>query len=200
MHSVSPAMHNAAFAAAGLDAVYVPLQRRRLRRLPGVRRRARRRGRQRHDSVQARRAARGRVDADDADARRSAPSTRCARRDGAGWEATNTDVAGFLAPLEARIGRPLRGRARRGARRRRLGARRRRRRWRRAARGSPCTRGAPSRRSEVAASLGARRRRVAAGAGLVGSAGQLHAARRRRVARRVAAAGRAVRRAVWSTT
>ena len=61
------------------------------------------------------------------DASRWAPPTRCART-GDGWEATNTDVDGFLAPLEAAFGtRRCDGVARVGARRRRCGARRRRR-------------------------------------------------------------------------
>ena len=71
-----------------------------------------RRGRQRHDSVQARRAARRRRAADGVTHARWARPTRCARRDG-GWEATNTDVDGFLAPLDAAFGGPLERRARR---------------------------------------------------------------------------------------
>ena len=58
MHSLSPVMHNAAFAAAGIDAVYVPLQAADFEDFL-VRVGHGHRGRQRHDSVQARRAARG---------------------------------------------------------------------------------------------------------------------------------------------
>ena len=97
-HSLSPAMHNAGFADAGIDAVYVPLDA--------------------ADADDALEAADlfgvagmsvtaplkvdlmsrvGRVDA--VAARVGALNTL--RRGGDGWEATNTDVAGFLAPLKS---------------------------------------------------------------------------------------------------
>ncbi len=54
-HSLSPAMHNAAFTAAGIDAVYLPLPAADRRRLRGVRARIRHEGRERHHPVQGRR-------------------------------------------------------------------------------------------------------------------------------------------------
>jgi 3-dehydroquinate dehydratase/shikimate dehydrogenase len=129
LHSFSPLMHNAAFAAAGIDAIYVPLQTNdfgdfdEFASAIGV------------EGVSvtipfksdALRAARS---ADDltrqvgaANTLRRPPSrrrrvgeTRSGDEGGAdlesvtdGWEATNTDVAGFLAPLEPAFGRPLSG-------------------------------------------------------------------------------------------
>jgi shikimate dehydrogenase len=121
MHSLSPVMHNAAFDAAGLDCVYVPL------RPAGF------------DDFLAYAEAMGfdgasvtipfKLDAlraaarsDERTRRIGAANTlrRLARTDGraaasagpgsAGeWEATNTDVEGFLAPLEAAFPRPLAG-------------------------------------------------------------------------------------------
>jgi 3-dehydroquinate dehydratase/shikimate dehydrogenase len=97
MHSASPAMHNAAFAACGIDAVYVPFRAGRFddfltfapaMNVEGV-------------SVtipfklDALRAA-ARVD----DLTRTVGAANTLRCREAGWEATNTDVAGFLAPLE----------------------------------------------------------------------------------------------------
>jgi shikimate dehydrogenase len=98
LHSVSPVMHNAAFQAAGIDAVYVPLPV--------------------HDFTDFLSFAEGmgiegasvtipfKLDALRA-ARSSDPLTQkvgaantLRRRNGA-WEATNTDVEGFLEPLAA---------------------------------------------------------------------------------------------------
>jgi 3-dehydroquinate dehydratase/shikimate dehydrogenase len=118
LDSFSPVMHNAAFAASGIDAVYVPLQTTEFADfdqfasalgVEGV-------------SVtipfksDALRAASG---ADDLTRRVGAANTlrrppSRLRRYGEtgvreGWEATNTDVAGFLAPLEQAFGRPLNG-------------------------------------------------------------------------------------------
>jgi 3-dehydroquinate dehydratase/shikimate dehydrogenase len=106
MHSMSPAMHNAAFAAAGLDAVYVPLAAADFddfitfadaMKISGV-------------SVtipfklDALRAARH------ADALTQAVgAANTLRRTESGWEATNTDVQGFLDPLEAAFRHPLKG-------------------------------------------------------------------------------------------
>jgi 3-dehydroquinate dehydratase/shikimate dehydrogenase len=109
MHSLSPAMHNAAFAAAGLDAVYVPLQARDF------------------DDFLAFAAALGiegasitipykrdalRAAAEADDLTRQVGAANTLKRMGAGggaWAATNTDVAGFLAPLEAAYGGSLDG-------------------------------------------------------------------------------------------
>jgi 3-dehydroquinate dehydratase/shikimate dehydrogenase len=98
IHSLSPVMHNAGFVEAGIDAVYVPLdaadaddalQGAALFNLIGL-------------SVTAPlkvdlMSRVGRVDA--VAARVGALNTL--RRAGDGWEATNTDVAGFLAPLKS---------------------------------------------------------------------------------------------------
>jgi 3-dehydroquinate dehydratase/shikimate dehydrogenase len=106
MHSASPAMHNAAFAAAGLDAVYLPLRATDF------------------DDFLTFAASLGiegasvtipfKLDAlsaassvDELTRRVGAANTM--RRRGPDWEATNTDVAGFLEPLEQLFPSPLRG-------------------------------------------------------------------------------------------
>ncbi len=105
-HSLSPVMHNAGFADKGLDAVYVPLD-----------------AADADDAVDAAGllgvtgmsvTAPLKVDLMSRVGRIDAVATRVGalntlRRAGDGWEATNTDVAGFLAPLKA--GTMLHGRA-----------------------------------------------------------------------------------------
>ena len=105
MHSLSPVMHNAAFEAAGIDAVYVPLRACDF------------------DDFLSYASAMGvegasitipfKLDA----LRASKPADRLTqtvgaantlRRDGQGWQATNTDVDGFLTPLDAVFGTRLR--------------------------------------------------------------------------------------------
>jgi 3-dehydroquinate dehydratase/shikimate dehydrogenase len=97
MHSLSPAMHNAAFKAAQLDAVYLPLAAADFddfvafadaMELAGA-------------SVTApfKLNAYERADESDAISRRIR-STNTLRRVNGRWEARNTDVAGLLAPLE----------------------------------------------------------------------------------------------------
>jgi 3-dehydroquinate dehydratase / shikimate dehydrogenase len=103
-HSVSPAMHNAAFAAAGLDAVYVPLDAADFddfaafaaaTGVEGV-------------SVTApyKAAALAAARGEESAMRSGAANTLRRAGDGA-WDACNTDVHGFLAPLaqEALAGR-----------------------------------------------------------------------------------------------
>ena len=99
-HSVSPAMHNAAFRAAGVDAVYLPL------------------AASSADDFTMFATALGvqgvsitipyKVDlfqrADEVDAlSRKVGAVNTYRRDGLRWEARNTDVSGFLAPLAGRL-------------------------------------------------------------------------------------------------
>ena len=105
MHSLSPMMHNAAFEAAGIDAVYVPL------------------GAADFDDFLSYASAMGiegasitipfKLDALRAASRsdsltQSVGAANTLRRDGPGWEATNTDVEGFLTPLDAVFGTRLR--------------------------------------------------------------------------------------------
>jgi 3-dehydroquinate dehydratase/shikimate dehydrogenase len=117
MHSMSPAMHNAAFAAAGLDAVYVPLRAAdfddfltfadalgasgasvtipfKLDALAAA---------QHTDSLAREVGAANTL-------RRGPPMARQGHATpGGAWEATNTDVQGFLDPLEAIYPSSLRG-------------------------------------------------------------------------------------------
>ena len=100
-HSLSPAMHNAGFAEAGLDAVYVPFEAAsaddllELVQALGVK----------GLSVTApfKEAILDHVvDVDPVGRRTGAINTL--RADGDGWRGLNTDVSGFLAPLEAQGG------------------------------------------------------------------------------------------------
>ncbi len=98
-HSVSPAMHNAAFDAAGIDAVYIPLAARDSTDFEAFA--------DALDVIGASITAPFKVDllgqADEADA----ASRRCGaantlRVDAGRWSVRNTDVAGFLCPLDQR--------------------------------------------------------------------------------------------------
>jgi 3-dehydroquinate dehydratase/shikimate dehydrogenase len=104
-HSLSPAMHNAAFAALGVDAAYVPLEALDFADFQAV-----------SDALgvvgvsvtapfkQDAWAACRRME----DAARHLGAVNTLRRDSGGaWEGRNTDMAGFMAPL---AGVPLRGR------------------------------------------------------------------------------------------
>ena len=163
MHSLSPVMHNAAFAAAGLDAVYVPLPTDDFDDFLAFAEAMGVEGASvtipfKLDALRAAAAQRAAWRA------RSERPTRCgeARR---GWEATNTDVDGFLAPLEAAFDGAARRRARLGARRGRLGACGRGGAASRRARASRCTRAAAEQARERGGAARLRRRAVAAAPG-----------------------------------
>ncbi len=105
-HSLSPVLHNAAFAAAGIDAVYVPLQAAdfddflTFADALGVE------GASvtipfKLDALRAAQAA--------DDLTRAAGAANTLRRVREGWEATNTDIAGFVEPLEAMLPATLHG-------------------------------------------------------------------------------------------
>ena len=104
-HSLSPAMHNAAFADAGLDAVYVPIGAADFEdflafaAVVGVQ----------GASVTIPFKQDAFATAEGADTlSRQVGAANTVRRHGSSWEATNTDVAGFLAPLDA-MATPLDG-------------------------------------------------------------------------------------------
>jgi 3-dehydroquinate dehydratase / shikimate dehydrogenase len=142
MHSVSPALHNAAFAAAGIDAAYVPLRAADFAdflefadglgiegasvtipfKLDALRAAQRADELTRHVGA-ANTLRRIRGDDSAGSARTTSRSVRLRSgrpeqsrgtqgpgpRPGGDWEATNTDIAGFLDPLEAAFGGPLDG-------------------------------------------------------------------------------------------
>jgi 3-dehydroquinate dehydratase/shikimate dehydrogenase len=103
-HSISPAMHNAAFAAEGIDAVYIPCEAADIDdffALAGI-----------LPIVGASVTAPFKLDAyerseamDDDVKQVGAANTlrRKANANGSGWESRNTDVAGFMAPLHTRL-------------------------------------------------------------------------------------------------
>jgi 3-dehydroquinate dehydratase / shikimate dehydrogenase len=105
-HSISPAMHNAAFAAEGIDAVYIPCEASDIddffalaEALPIV-----------GSSVTApfKLDAHERSEAMDEDVKQvGAANTLRRKANGSatrsGWESRNTDVAGFMAPLHSRL-------------------------------------------------------------------------------------------------
>jgi 3-dehydroquinate dehydratase/shikimate dehydrogenase len=127
MHSLSPALHNAAFAAAGVDAVYVPLRAvdmadfltfadafdvegasvtipfkvEALRAASRADERTRMAGAA--NTLRRIRPAEAGLHARDSSVDVGAGFSRPA------WEATNTDIAGFLAPLEQAYGGGVRG-------------------------------------------------------------------------------------------
>ena len=99
-HSLSPAMHNAGFAAIGRDAVYVPLEARDVEDFWTLAARLDLRG----ASVTApfkERVVAG-LDSSDALVEQVGAANTLQAFDG-GWRGLNTDVPGFLQPLEGRI-------------------------------------------------------------------------------------------------
>jgi 3-dehydroquinate dehydratase/shikimate dehydrogenase len=98
-HSVSPAIHNAAFAAAGLDGVYVPLEAADDDDFLQFARAIELRGASITAPFKVTLAARVRLD----DEARRAGALNTLVRDREGWTGTNTDIAGFLSPLTPRL-------------------------------------------------------------------------------------------------
>src|SRR5258705_445433 len=98
MHSMSPVMHNAAFEAAGLDAVYVPLRAADVEDFLAFADAMHVEGASvtipfKLDALRA---------ASYADAlTRAVGAANTLRRTDVGWDAANSDVQGFLDPLEA---------------------------------------------------------------------------------------------------
>jgi 3-dehydroquinate dehydratase/shikimate dehydrogenase len=106
MHSISPVMHNAAFAAAGIDAAYVPLRAADFADfllfaealgIEGA-----------SITIPYKLDALAAASRSDALTRSVGAANTLRRRDGE-WEATNTDVGGFLEPLTAAFPSPLQG-------------------------------------------------------------------------------------------
>jgi 3-dehydroquinate dehydratase/shikimate dehydrogenase len=101
MHSLSPVMHNAAFAATGIDAVYVPFRGADFDDFLSFADALGVAGASvtipfKHDALRAAHS----VDA----LTRKVGAANTLRRQAGGWEATNSDVDGFLEPLDAALG------------------------------------------------------------------------------------------------
>ena len=98
-HSVSPAMHNAAFRAAGIDAVYVPMSAETADDFMTFARAIGLKGAS--VTIPHKVALYERMDEVDASARQVGAINTI--RAGERWTATNTDVIGFLRPLRRRV-------------------------------------------------------------------------------------------------
>ncbi len=106
LHSLSPVMHNAALEAAGIDAVYVPFQ---VHDFDDFLTFAEDMGVEgvsvtipfKLDALRAAESSDGLT--------QQVGAANTLRRNGRGWEATNTDVEGFLQPLGSAWGRSLEG-------------------------------------------------------------------------------------------
>jgi 3-dehydroquinate dehydratase/shikimate dehydrogenase len=103
-HSVSPAMHNAAFRAAGIDALYLPLAAVDVDDFVAFARAFGLRGAS--VTIPYKVAMLDRVD-DVSPLARRVGAINTLRIDGVRWQGDNTDVHGFLEPLESRL--PLTG-------------------------------------------------------------------------------------------
>jgi 3-dehydroquinate dehydratase / shikimate dehydrogenase len=106
MHSMSPAMHNAAFEAAHLDAVYVPFRATDFNDFLTFAEATNVQGVSvtipfKLDALRAASQADGLT--------RTAGAANTLRRTDGAWEATNTDVQGFLDPLDAAFPGSLKG-------------------------------------------------------------------------------------------
>src|SRR5262249_20571150 len=99
-HSVSPAMHNAAFASTGLDAVYLPFPAADAEDFVAFGRALGVRGAS--VTIPYKVALRDRVDEVDAVACRIGAINTIRAADGR-WIGANTDAAGFLRPLHERV-------------------------------------------------------------------------------------------------
>ena len=104
-HSASPSMHNAAFAALGMDAVYITLETADGDEFLAVADAIGLSGASITAPLKPAMFERASV-VDELSTRTGAVNTL--RRDGRGWEARNFDVAGFLSPF-SRLGRSLHG-------------------------------------------------------------------------------------------
>ncbi len=103
VHSVSPAMHNAAIAVAGLDAVYVPFEAADAEDFLTFARALDVQGAS--VTIPFKRDLLAAIEEPDEVARNTG-AVNTLKRSGATWQGTNTDIEGFLAPLG---GRSLRG-------------------------------------------------------------------------------------------
>lgn len=99
MHSLSPAMHNAAFAEARVDAVYLPIEAADADDFLAFAEGLGMRGASVTAPFKLAFAGAARLD----DAVRRVGALNTLRRVADGWEGTNTDPEGFLAPLEPRL-------------------------------------------------------------------------------------------------
>ena len=107
MHSLSPVMHNAAFAASDIDAVYVPMQTRDFGDFDEF---ALALGVEGASVTIPFKTDALRVATIAGDLTRQVGAANTLRRaDEVAWEASNTDVGGFLDPLDSAFGTSLRG-------------------------------------------------------------------------------------------
>jgi 3-dehydroquinate dehydratase / shikimate dehydrogenase len=98
-HSVSPAMHNAAFGAEGVDAVYLPLEAADADDVLAFADALDLQGASVTAPFKVDLAARVPLD----DEARAVGALNTLVRDGAGWRGTNTDLHGLMAPLRSRL-------------------------------------------------------------------------------------------------